>query len=67
MSPSFPHPHSGRPGHPSPSGIGAKTALQSSALAQPLESECYSALKGETYAALNFKLGHIMVVFFEAA
>ena len=34
------------------------------ATARPLQTECFTALKGEIHAALNSKLGRVVVVFF---
>ena len=44
--------------------IGAKTAVCFPATTRPLQPECYTAHKGVIHAALNFKLGRVMVEFF---
>ena len=49
---------------PPPSEKLAPKLLYFAATTRPLETECSTAHKGEIHAALNCKLGRVMVAFF---
>ena len=49
--------------NPPPSEEFAPKLPYFAATARPLQTECFTALKGEIHAALNSKLGRVVVVF----